>query len=311
MRLICFFVLCLVVNSAAAQDALPLPLQTRFGTLEEGIEVGCNRTGDVCLEHATTLLDGKKLWTHSNRVAPEFLRVFQWGEDKDVVLVRNWSGGAHCCTGYVLLSLKADDVTFSDEFGAYGHTPSMFRVSEEGISFRLERDFPATIDHQEVMFDGETTNIRTVYEDDGDAGIAGADIEVSKWLGHRPSEFWEDGAERNRFRQIMPEEALNCLRTSTSLGTEFELKDGYLFASGMWPSQGGSRHGYIAIEVSTGLPFAAQMWGDDVHIFGAQQGTYSGILADWVQQDVTRLRERHQVVFGSRVAELSYTSACS
>jgi len=310
VRLILFFLLS-VVHSAAAQNALPHPLQTRFGTLDKGIEVGCNRSGDVCIEHATTLLDGEKLWTHKTRVAPKFLHVFQWGEDKDVVLVRTWSGGAHCCTGYVLLSLKADSVTFTEEIGTHGHTPSLFRVTEDGISFRLERDYPASIDHLEVMFDGETTTIRTVYEDDGDVGIAGADMEVLKWLGRLPSELWDDGTERNRFRQILPEEALNCLRTSTSLGSVFELKDGYLLASGMWPSQGGSRHGYIAIEVSTGLPFAAQMWGDEVHIFSAQQGRYSGFLAEWVQQDVTRLREQHQIFFSNRVEEPSYTGTCS
>lgn len=296
---------------AIAQNDLTLPLQTRFGTLDEGTEERCNRAGDVCLEYATTLLDGRRLWGHGTRVGLGFLQYFQWGDDKDIVLASSWSGGGKCCTSYLFITLSAEGIIASDTFGTHAGAPYDFSITSDAISFRMHRGYPANIDYLVGTFDGETISVQTVYEDDRTVAPAGAGPEVLRWVGQRPSALWEDGTERNRFRQIMSDHALNCLRTSTDgIASEFEESGGYVIASGMWPSQGGSRNGYIAIEVSTGAPFAAQMWGDELYIFAPQKQSLPNSLDEWIRQDVSRLRGMHRQLLGNRVNEPEYAEFC-
>lgn len=281
------YALLLFPSLTLSQESLSLPIETRFGPLEEGVEVRCNRQGDICHDLQSMVFQGESVW--SQGILPDILRLIEWGPDKDLLLLELWSGGSSCCRPYRFITLDADGPHYSEEFGDHAFGPKEFVVSEDQISFRLERDYPANIDHLLTAFDGESVEIETIYEDDTDTGVAGAGDDVSRWLGNRPSSFWEDGAERNRFRQIIGDAALNCLRTSTSnIASDFELRDGYVVSSGMWPRQGGSRHGYIAVEVETGQPFAVQLWGDELHFFGATREAFPKALQSWVQQDASR-----------------------
>ncbi|MEP1536029.1 MAG: hypothetical protein ABJQ34_02930 [Paracoccaceae bacterium] len=304
------FVLFLLPNFALSHENNSLPIETRFGPLEEGVEVSCDRQGDVCIDLQSMIFQNESVWSQS--ILPNILRLIEWGPDKDILLFELWSGGASCCTSYRFLTVGADGSHFSEEFAKHALNPKEFVVNEAEISFRLERDYPANIDHLLATFDGDSVEIETIYEDDTDSEIAGAGDDVSRWLGDHPSSFWEDGAERNRFRQIIGDYALNCLRTSTSgIASNFELKEGYMVSSGMWPHQGGSRHGYIAVEVETGRPFAVQMWGDRQYYFGAIRDAFPDVLQNWIQQDVLRLRTRPVQLFGDRKVEPEYINFCS
>jgi hypothetical protein len=154
--------------------------------------------------------------------------------------------------------------------------------------------------------------METIYEDDTGVKPAGAGRDVTRWLGKRPYYLWEDASERNRFRQILTNEELNCLRTSTAnIASEFELYDGYIIASGMWPRQGGSRHGYVALNVQTGRPFAIQMWQGDLHFFGSTEEDFPSALRDWVQKDTDRLNTEFERLFGKRSVDREYVEKCS
>jgi len=306
--------LILLASPSIAQEELPLPLQTRFGVLNAGTVARCNQEGDVCSEHATLSLNGDVIGEYDSRIVPDqFIYMVEW-DDKDVLLLKLWSGGTSCCASYRFMVLDENGTHYSDEFGHHGHTPTNFEFSDNQISFRLERDYPENIDHWQITFDGETVDIEIIYEDDTNIAPAGNGPDVTRWEGEHPNLLWGDGSERNRFRQIMDDGALNCLRTSTSNNSSpFALKDGFLISDGFWPRQNGSRQGYIAIEVATGRPFSALMWGNDILYFGAHPEDFPATLKTMIEQDVEQNRTRAREHFGDRLAELEsdYPEFCS
>lgn len=299
-----------LASTLRAQEELSLPLETRFGTLHVGIEVGCNTQGDVCLDYDTLTFHGRRIWTQSR--LPDPIHLIPWETNRDLLLIELWSGGASCCRSYRFIVFDADGARFSEEFGNNAYGASDFRIADNEISFSLERDFPANVDHLLVTFDGESIEVETVLEDDTGEPTAGGGNDVLRWFYRRPAQMWEDASERNRFREIMSEANLNCLRTSTeSMGSEFVLMDSFLVSSGMWPRQGGSRHGYIAIDLETGTPFAAQFWDGDLIYFGALREDFPAVLREWIETDAGALTSRSIELFGGASESNEYSSHCS
>lgn len=97
----------------------------------------------------------------------DVVKIIEWNDENDVVLLHLWSGGAHCCHSYRLLSLGAETATLSNEFGRHMIEPSEFEVTPTNIRFRLVpegRDSMAgkLFDHMEVDFDGAGLVVRMI-----------------------------------------------------------------------------------------------------------------------------------------------------
>lgn len=207
------------------------------------------------------------LWSYS----PRIVYVFQWEGRGDVVLIRHWSGGASCCSSYQLLLFRAEfpekkPITFP-EFGRHGRDPSHFRMSRESVSFRLVRNSPASIDYVEYTFDGREISEKIVWENELGAMPRGAGDDVQRLIQLHPSNIFDDPGERLRFQKVMSADEMDQLRARLQVSSKGELVDGFYVANGCMPRQCSDKHGFLAVEISTGRPYAA--FTDDLKNDGA------------------------------------------
>ncbi|MBL9046044.1 MAG: hypothetical protein JNK34_01855 [Tabrizicola sp.] len=227
-------------------------MQTRFGTLEilgPGDGSQDSRVFLTSKGERAQLLGGSRFSFHQR---------IDWGKKGEVVIFRLWSGGAHCCDSYQIVRLTGDGAVVSKEFGEHGHDFHGFHITDEVISFRMVRDFPANIDYQRVDYDGLSATVTNVMKNDTGVLPAGAGDEVTRWIGASASQIFEDPAERVRFRQIMSDADLKRFRTVIANFGHYEIREGMLLATGCWPSQCHDKYGFVGIEVATGIPFAVE-----------------------------------------------------
>ncbi|MEM9045728.1 MAG: hypothetical protein AAGC81_13645 [Pseudomonadota bacterium] len=195
--------------------------------------------------------------------------VYDWGAKGDVVLINEWSGGASCCNAWFLLHLTDDGFVLSERFAEHGRDPSEFWVQADSLGFRMERDYPASVDHWRVRYDGQAPTIEVIYETEDGFLPAGPGEEVTRWVGSLAWGILQNPSERLRYYAIMDRDQLYELRTSL-IGIEVyrtELRDGFLVGNGCWPHRCGERTGFLAIEVATGAPFAAILWCNELELF--------------------------------------------
>jgi hypothetical protein len=186
------------------------------------------------------------------------LRVFDWNEKGDVVLVTRWSGGASCCYSYQIVHITDDGETVTQEFAEHGYDPKSFVVTPDRFRFRLERDYPANIDHFDVSYSGSGVTVFTVMEDDRGVQMAAAGDSLLQWQDQNPASLLDNAAERVRFRTVMADEDINLLRAFIRNGIlGLTVKDGYLVGFGCQPRWCNERFGFVAIKIATGEPFAA------------------------------------------------------
>jgi hypothetical protein len=188
------------------------------------------------------------------------IKTLDWGKKGQVVIFRLWSGGMRCCESYQIVRVTGYGAIVSDEFGRHGRDFFDVRITDDAISFLMERDYPSNIQHQRVDYDGMSATVTDVMEDDTGVVAAGAGEDVTRWLGALTKELFDEPGERVRFRQIMPDADLTRFRTVVANFGTYEIRDGILLASGCWPSQCGDRFGFVAVEVATGLPFAVEFY---------------------------------------------------
>ena len=230
---------------------------------------------------------GLKGWLH-------VLQVFDWGDRGDVILLNLWSGGASCCNSYRILRVHEDGVDLSDEFADHGHSASGFDVTPDAITFVMQRDFPADIHHWELVYDGDAVDLTVIMEDDTDVPPAGAGEDVTRWR-NAIHNILEAPDERQRFRQIMNDEELNELRlrmqNGITIGTDHGTTiDRFLMRHG-FPQHQGTNSGYLAIEVSTGNPFAAYWTCEGLKTFGADEENLPAPMLDLINHDRDRFAD--------------------
>lgn len=263
------------------QTLRAFPLETRFGTLEI-VENPVKYDGGLSFNGQQ--IDG---------VIGSFtvMKHFEWGERGDVILLRGWSGGASCCTSFQIVRITATDALATPVFGAHGREPSGFSVDKNNISFRMERGYPADIDHWIVNYDGQDASIDVIYEDDSNVEMAGAGEVVRRWNGNSATSLLESAAERVRFRQVIDTDNMNHLRTSLTLGRELHISDGYLIGWGCWPRRCHAYFGYVAIEISTGQAFAAYSTEDTFLTFGALKQDLPRPMLDMIESNQRRVQD--------------------
>jgi hypothetical protein len=245
-RALTALLLCCITVRAATAEA------TRFGEVTVG-------PYDPDGLWQTLFLNGERIASLGDfrPSSATILQIFGWGSKGDAILIRTWSGGIHCCEAYHFLRLDGQGVHLSAEFGTFGRDPSDFEVLPDVIRFRLERDYPADIDHQMVSYDGIAGAVADVMEDDTGVVAAKAGSDVTRWVGVQTGDLFDDPRERVRFRQIMNQEDLNEFRTDVgNLGTYDAIQDGYLLAWGCRQSFCNVNFGFVGVEVATGQPFA-------------------------------------------------------
>lgn len=285
-----FSVFTLLACLFCAQTALALPVETRFGTLDEIVEyleADLPGTAPQRNNSRTQLsVNGQQVTGIEGWFG--ITKVLNWGDKGDVVLLSLWSGGASCCHSYRLLHLTKSGFSLGPEFGDHGRDPSDFSITPAAITFRMERDFPADIDHWRLRYDDNDITITIVMENDTGVPAAGPEHDVLRWVAHSPHAMFETAGERVRFRSIMDQPALTHLRTTLKLGGKFTVSDGYLIASGCWPRRCNTHFGVIAIEVSTGQPFAAYVTDLKVSTYGAALASLPAPMRAAIQDNLRR-----------------------
>ena len=219
------------------------------------------------------------------------LRVFDWNEKGDVVLVTRWSGGASCCYNYQIIHITDDGETVTREFADHGYEPKDVVITPDRIRFRLERDYPANIDHFDVSYNGSYVTVFTVMEDDRGVQMAAAGDSLLQWEGHNPASLLDNAGERVRLRTVMADEDITLLRAFVSNGISgLTVKDGYLVGFGCQQRWCNERFGFIAINIATGVPFAAYTAYPDECSFNTFGPPDRGLPAPlWAMINETRL----------------------
>ena len=162
------------------------------------------------------------------------------------------------------------------------------RVSHEEIELDVEIPYRPDLVHLTIRFDGEALQEFEVPRDDSGAEIAGAGPDVTRWIGVHPAALLDDSSERRRFETIMSREELYELVWRMYLGFgDSELVDDFLIAKGCKPHDCGDAKAAIAIELTTGRPFAVIYSREDgIRVFGGALSDapepLRNIARDWV-----------------------------
>jgi hypothetical protein len=206
--------------------------------------------------HYSVTLDGRPILESGYHLTD--IDVVDWKDKGDVVLVTLWSGGASCCSSYQIIHITDDGETVTPVFAEHGYDPKDVVVTPDRIRFRLERDYPANVDHFDVSYDGSGVTVFTVMEDDRGVPFPTAGDSLLRWQDIGPHGLLDEPGERVRFRTIMADEDMNLLRTfMQNGGMAMTIKDGYLVGFGCQPHWCNERFGFVAINIATGEPFAA------------------------------------------------------
>jgi hypothetical protein len=270
-----------------------MEIQTRFGALKQAyVYFGNEKTDSSPREYAYTgiFLNGSEI-ARIRGYYFKFAKVLNWAEKGDVVLLGVAPGGSSCGHSYRLLHIiAANNATLSNVFGECARDPSEFGVMTEGIRFRLKSRFPPDLDHLNIHFNGEDVFIEKIMENDDNVSPAAADDDVLRWVGQYPFILFETAGERVRFRQIMTNDELNILRGS--LGKRLIVSGGYLIGSGCWPHRCDSYFGYLAIEISTGGPYAAYWHEGHFFVFGSTEEMLPQPMLELIQANREWVRAR-------------------
>ncbi|MEM8790503.1 MAG: hypothetical protein AAGE80_02710 [Pseudomonadota bacterium] len=266
----------------------------------EGARITETRFGEIVQVEAYTPV-GKGFYRQFLSIGGRLLRdlyrgsrpvhVFNWGDKGDVVLIHQWSGGASCCSDWFFLHLSKDKFELKGPFADHGYNPSEFRVHPDHVSFRMERSYPASVDHWIVTYDGRDADITIVYESEAGASPAGAGEDVTRWNGSYPFSILEDPSERLRFLSVMNREEMDMLRTSLSIASpnKTSIHDGFLVGAGCWPRRCGEWSGFLAIELATGAPFAALLRCETLETYGLEgEGTMPAPLLAMIANERSR-----------------------
>lgn len=151
-----------------AGSARSWQIETRFGVLRDvPVNFDPTKTGSSAPDSSNTLLMFRDQFVKDIVGWFDVVKIIEWNDENDVVLLHLWSGGAHCCHSYRLLRLGAATATLSNEFGRHMIEPSEFEVTPTDIRFRLlpeGKDSMAgeLFDHMEVDFDGAGLVVRMI-----------------------------------------------------------------------------------------------------------------------------------------------------
>ena len=149
------------------------------------------------------------------------------------------------------------------------------RVSHEEIELDVEIPYRPDLVHLTIRFNGEALREFEVPRDDSGADIAGAGPDATRWIGVHPAALLDDSSERRRFETIMSREEVYELVGHMYLAFDYaELAGDFLIAKGLKPHDCGDAKAEIAIEVTTGRPFAI--------IYSREDGirVFDGALSD-------------------------------
>jgi hypothetical protein len=245
-------VLLLSVLPAAGQELPYLtPAETRYGTLTIGtavVEWG---------EAQQLLLDGAPVaglvdrFVNVRAVSPR-----PDGDAGDWVLVSMANGGNGCPMMWAFVNVTADGATATEPFGTCSESVLNPRTTDNGS---LEFDMPSFLPEEELVvytYDGFHVSEMVVPRSNDGAVAAGADGDVTRWIGRHPVAPFEDAGERVRFAAIMSEEQVYELAGRVGVGGVVVEADGFVVGQGFDPKAGGDIAAMWGIRISDGMPFA-------------------------------------------------------
>jgi hypothetical protein len=242
--LLCLMLLCCFWPEARAD--LQLPIETRFGTLHR-------------VEEKAEYLDQLKLDDQTIDISNYFhiSYIFEWGKKGDVILVSQYSGGSGCCYNYTLVHIKNKYDIRSIHFGDRTFKEYDFYSDENTVSFKTRPTNTDNTDYFQITYDGENFTEERILEDDSNVTAAGAGKDVTRWLEKIVWDVLEDASERVRFSALMNVEQMNTLRSALGFSDPVKQQDGYIYGTSCRPHDCITGHGFFAIEIATGRPYAA------------------------------------------------------
>ena len=194
-----------------------------------------------------------------------------WRPDVDVVVLgrRHVTGACGVRYQFVLVTPEGN-ARASNKSKSCSWDIIAMRVSHDEIELDVEIPYRPDLVHLTIRFDGETLQQFEIPRDDSGAEIAEARSDVTWWIGVHPAALLDDSSERRRFETIMRREEVYELVRRMYLGFgNSELVDDFLIANGCMPHDCGDSQAAIAIEVTTGRPFAIAFSREDgMRVFG-------------------------------------------
>ena len=247
----------LIAAPPAAATSFLTSLLTRFTELSvvDGYELISHgkrgdRNADSRYVEGTRLdHDEVGLWLDTN---------IYWRPDANVVVLarRHVTGSCGVRYQFILVTPEGNARASNKSKSCSWYTIAM-RVSHEEIELDVEIPNRPDLVHLTIRFDGESLQEIEVPRDDSGAEIAGAGKDVTRWVGVHPAALLDDSSERRRFETIMRREELYELVSHMYLAFDYaKLAGDFLVAQGCKPQDSGPSQAAIAIEVTTGRPFA-------------------------------------------------------
>ncbi len=246
--------LCLALFALPVHAQLALPYldatDTRFGTMTI----------------APADLDGIKgqqpLWndTPVDGIADRFVAIQQVfpapdGAPADWVLISLANGGNGCPSDWVIVQVTVTDATPSPRFGTC--SDAILDIRSEGGTLALDiASFDPAIAHVTFTYDGRAITETTVPRSNDGASVAGADADVTRWIGGHPALPFDDASERLRFGQIMTDDQVFALVARVTVADVVIEMDGFVIGQGFDPNSGGDIAGMWGIRIADGAPFA-------------------------------------------------------
>ncbi|MDE2789457.1 MAG: hypothetical protein OXI81_03415 [Paracoccaceae bacterium] len=193
-----------------------------------------------------------------------------WRPDADVIVLsrRHVTGACGMRYQFVLVTFEGNARASNPSNSCSGSIIAM-RVSHEEIELDVRIPNRPELLHRTIRFDGDSLQEFEVPRDESGAEIAGAGPDVTRWIGVHPAALLDDSSERRRFEMIMRREELYELISHMYIAQGAKLAGDFLSMEGCKPHDCGDAKAAIAIEVTTGQPFAIIFSREDgIRVFG-------------------------------------------
>ena len=277
----------IIAAPPAAADSFLTSLLTRFTELSvfDGyVLVSHGKRGDRNADsryvEGTRLDEEEKvgLWLETN---------IYWRSDADVVVLgrRHVTGACGVRYQFVLVTPEGNARASNASKSCSWNIIAM-RVSHEEIELDVEMPYRPDLVQLTIRFNGEALQEFEVPRDDSGAEIAGAGPDATRWIGAHPAALLDDSSERRRFETIMSREEVYELVGHMYLAFDYaELAGDFLIAKGLKPHDCGDAKAEIAIEVTTGRPFAIIYRREDgIRVFGGALSDAPELLRQMIQE---------------------------
>jgi hypothetical protein len=179
----------------------------------------------------------------------------QTGDGVQTVLVSFSNMGNGCFDDFALIRVGEGRIVPTERFGGCTRQVLAMRSFAGGVEIDLPAGNPR-LAYQRFRFDAAGLSRTDVARDDAQVKTAGAGADVTRWIGARPLDPFQDASERNRFLTIMTAAQMDDFTPMISVANAVVLLGDFVAGRGCLPHSCNTDQAAWAIRISDGRPFA-------------------------------------------------------